>query len=48
MEKVKEVEVEENESSTGEIYENIDEIMELAIKSEELDSKAKKLFSWKS
>lgn len=44
MEKVKEVEVEENESSTGEIYENIDEIMELAIKSEELDSKAKKLF----
>lgn len=44
MEKVKEVEVEENESSTGEIYENIDEIMELAIKSEELDSKAEKLF----
>ncbi|MCR1876265.1 AAA family ATPase [Paraclostridium bifermentans] len=44
MEKVKEVDVEENEISTDKIYENIDEIMQLAIKSEELDSKAKKLF----
>ncbi|MCE9675733.1 AAA family ATPase [Paraclostridium bifermentans] len=44
MEKVKEVEVDENEISTDEIYGNIDGIMELAIKNEELDAKAKKLF----
>lgn len=44
MDEVKEIEVDENQTSTDEIYDNIDKMMELAIKNEELDSKAKKLF----
>ncbi len=44
MEEIKEIEVDENETSTDEIYDNIDKMMELVIEKEELDAKKKKLF----
>ena len=44
MKEIKEIEVDENETSTDEIYDNIDKIMELVVEKEELDAKKKKLF----